>query len=158
MLSVFILALAPTPAIQIVDFIGYSRPVISEYIPRQYRRIVRAASLASDIPVRNLAKFICSESSWRDWMIAGPNADGSYDYGIAGWNNRYLLYHWEKLGKFNPFSPEESIIAAARWLRILKDEFGTLELAVTAYKAGPGRTARGTAPAWVREIAREVAR
>jgi len=41
---------------------------------------------------------------------------------------------------------------------MLYDEFGTWELAATAYKSGARRTAQGRAPAWVKAIAREVGR
>ena len=38
----------------------------------------------------------------------------------------------------NPFDPEEAIPYAAKYLRQLFDRFGTWELALAGYKAGPG--------------------
>lgn len=158
MIPVLLIALAPTPAITLTDYHGYSKPVISAVIPRQYRGIVLKAASVSSVPLPILARLICSESSWNEWLISGPNANGSYDYGIAGFNSHYIAWFQTILGPFNPFRAEEAIPAAAMWLRMLHDEFGNWEDAVVAYKAGARRTAQGRAPMWVRLIAREVAK
>lgn len=151
-------ALQPTHPLEVREYTGHARPKVSSAIPKEYRRIVEKAAHENGIPIRVLSKLIASESSWREWLIAGPNADGSYDYGIAGFNSRYIGWFRATLGEFNPFVAAEAIPVAARWLKALHDGFGNWEEAVTAYKCGARRTATGRAPLWVVVLAREVAR
>ena len=54
----------------------------------------------------------------------------------------------ERFGVDDPFSPIANINAGARYLRILLNKFGTIQLALAAYNAGEGRvrSARNTIP------------
>lgn len=45
------------------------------------------------------------------------------------------------------FDPAQNIMGGARYLRMLIDRFGSLELAVAAYNVGPGNVSRGYIPA-----------
>lgn len=156
--AVMMISLSATPVLGVSDYRGWGVVEIRSEVPREYREIVARAARAEGVPERIVAKLMASESSWREWMIAGPNSDGSYDYGIAGFNSRYMVWFQTVLGVFNPFRAEEAIPKAARWLRMLYDEFGDWGLAVTAYKCGAKRTARGGVPRWVELIAKEVVR
>lgn len=135
-----------------------SRPVLSAWIPPAFRRAVAQASLETGIPESVLAKLAASESSWRPALVVGPLENGSYDLGVVGWNSRWLAFHRSVVGFFDPMKPEEAIPAAARWLRALEAELGSLERAVVAWKSGAGRARRGTEPPWVRELAKEIVR
>jgi len=44
-----------------------------------------------------------------------------------------------ELGVTDPFNAEQNLEASARYLRQMRDRFGTMELALAAYNAGPGR-------------------
>lgn len=135
-----------------------SRPDLSGHVPRGFRRAMAQAVLESGLPEPVLARLIQSESSWRPGLVVGPLVNGSYDLGVAGWNSKWLSFHREAVGFFDPMKPSEAIPAAARWLAALTAELGSLERAVVAWKSGAGHARRRTEPAWVRELAREIVR
>ena len=43
----------------------------------------------------------------------------------------------------DPFDPSANVNAGARYLRLLLNKFGTIQLALAAYHAGEGRVRRG---------------
>ena len=51
------------------------------------------------------------------------------------------------LGVKDPTNPHESIASGTRYLRDMLDKFGSTELALWAYNAGPGAVERGRLPA-----------
>lgn len=51
------------------------------------------------------------------------------------------------LGVTDPLNPEQSIASGIHYLRDLLDRFGSMELALWAYNAGPGAVQRGVLPA-----------
>lgn len=52
-----------------------------------------------------------------------------------------------ELGVKDPTNPHESIASGTRYLRDMLDKFGSTELALWAYNAGPGAVERGRLPA-----------
>jgi soluble lytic murein transglycosylase-like protein len=52
-----------------------------------------------------------------------------------------------ELGVTEPLNPEQSIAGGSRYLRNLLDRFGSTELALWAYNAGPGAVQRAVLPA-----------
>ena len=52
-----------------------------------------------------------------------------------------------QLGVENPLIPEQSIASGIRYLHDLLDDFGSTEVALWAYNAGPGAVRRGVLPA-----------
>ncbi len=137
-----------------------SRPHIPgpEYLSPRIRAIIRRVSSSQGVPFLFLARLVISESSGRVLLIAGPNADGTYDLGVVGWNSAWVGWFRSPgvLGWFDPFSPEEAIDAAARWCRRLYVAFGNWEDAAAAWKVGAA-TVRAGGEGWeVRAIARAV--
>lgn len=53
----------------------------------------------------------------------------------------------QDLGVADPLDPEESLASGIRHLRNLLDRYGSTELALWAYNAGPGAVRRGVLPA-----------
>jgi soluble lytic murein transglycosylase-like protein len=48
----------------------------------------------------------------------------------------------KKLGVKNSFDPEQNIEGGVRYLRQMYDKFGSVELALAAYNAGPGNVSK----------------
>lgn len=61
-------------------------------------------------------------------------------------------------GVTDPFDPEQSIASGARYLRELMDRFGSVELALWAYNAGPTSVERGHMPSETQEYVPRVLR
>jgi soluble lytic murein transglycosylase-like protein len=64
-----------------------------------------------DVPQYYFSKMLEVESNFNPKAVAGPNQNGSYDYGIAQLNSEYLEeFGWRyNFGKIDPFDPEQSI-------------------------------------------------
>lgn len=137
-----------------------SRPYIPgpEHLPPDVWGKIRRAARATGTRERLLGKLCMSESSGRVIFIAGPNRDGSYDFGPFGWNSRWLVWHWERYGIFDPFRVEEAATAAAFKLHDDYRILGNWEDSVASYKAGLSRVLAGREGWEVRAIAREVVR
>jgi len=61
-------------------------------------------------------------------------------------------------GARDPYDAEQSIASGARYLRVLIDRFGSVELALWAYNAGPSLVERGHMPPETREYVPRVLR
>ncbi len=62
------------------------------------------------------------------------------------------------LGATCPFDPRENVMAGTRYLRRLRDRFGSWPLAVAAYHAGPTRVEENRIPEETRRYVRRVLR
>ena len=61
-------------------------------------------------------------------------------------------------GAADPYDAEQSIASGARYLKVLMDRFGSVELALWAYNAGPSSVERGYMPPETREYVPRVLR
>ena len=61
-----------------------------------------------------------------------------------------------ELGVVCPDDPRENVIGGTRYLRELRDRFGSWELALAAYNAGPTRVVEGRIPAETRRYVKRV--
>lgn len=94
--------------------------------------IVRASS-QTGLPVALIDAVIRTESGYRPNAVSRTGARGLMQLmpGTAG-----------DLGVTDAFDPSQNIEGGARYLRQLFDRFGTVELAVAAYNAGPGNVSK----------------
>lgn len=102
------------------------------------------------------AALISAESGWNPSAVSPKGAMGL---------TQLMPDTARSLGVTNPFDPIENMRGGARYLRRMLDEFGSVELALAAYNAGPGAVRRygGVPPyqetqAYVRRILGEVTR
>ena len=109
-------------------------PEIPTYALTPWDAELKRAALRYGIDWRLLASLMYEESRF-DPSAVGPG-------GSAGLF-QFMPETWQWLGIQDPFDPQEVIPAAARYLRMLMDEFQGLELAdqvamaIASYNVGP---------------------
>lgn len=116
--------------------------------PQRFRRIILTAAAGAGVPVKILDGVLHEESKYNP-LAQNTNTNGSVDHGIAQLNGEFLadFQHFDNDGRpFDPYSPEEAIPVAARYLARLYRATGSWFDAVCAYNAGIGRVRRGTVP------------
>ncbi|WGS23120.1 MULTISPECIES: lytic transglycosylase domain-containing protein [unclassified Bradyrhizobium] len=108
-------------------------------------RTLRDAAEASKIPVAFFARLIWQESRFRLNEVSHAGAQG-----VA----QFMPETAAEVGLDDPFDPLKALLASAKLLRKLRDDFGNLGLAAAAYNAGPGRIQKWLARQ--RELPRET--
>jgi soluble lytic murein transglycosylase-like protein len=105
---------------------GMGQPIAST--PPEYAPLVQQAADKHGVPANILSAMLQSESNWDPNAVspAGAQGLGQFMPGTA-----------EGMG-INPFDPAQAIDGAAAYLKQQKDTFGSWELALAAYNAGPG--------------------
>ncbi|MER3465714.1 MAG: hypothetical protein C4340_00345, partial [Armatimonadota bacterium] len=100
------------------------------------------------------AALISAESGWNPSAVSPKGAMGL---------TQLMSETARSLGVIEPFDPIQNMQGGARYLRRMLDEFGSVELALAAYNAGPGAVRRygGIPPfaetrAYVRRILDEL--
>ena len=91
--------------------------------------IARAAEKKSKLPAGLMQAIVSVESE---------NAPHRISYAGAMGPAQLMPDTAQELGVKDPFDPEESIDAGARYLKKMLERTGKVELAVAAYNAGPG--------------------
>jgi len=94
-----------------------------------YEAAARAAARAEGIPEDLFVRLVGAESGWNPRAVSPAGAQGLTQLmpGTAA-----------GLGVRNPFDPVENLRGGARYLRQQRDRFGSWDLALAAYNAGPG--------------------
>jgi soluble lytic murein transglycosylase-like protein len=97
----------------------------------QKRYAVRAREIASQVGIDPdiFAALIFSESSFRPDAVGPELRSGTHAVGIA-----QFLPETAKQFKIDPRDPEQSLLAAAQYLKTLYKRYGNYEQAVAAYK------------------------
>lgn len=105
-----------------------------------YREAINRASGAHSVPASLIARMLWTESRFRADIISGRVKSSAGALGIA----QFMPATAKELG-IDPLNPEQAIDGAARYLRQLKNRFGTWRAALIAYNWGPGNLARALA-------------
>lgn len=94
----------------------------------EYLEVAKAAARKHGVPEDLFLRLVQQESGWNPVAVSSKGATGLAQLmpGTA-----------EKLG-VDIADPEENLYGGARYLRMMFDKFGTWELALAAYNAGPG--------------------
>jgi hypothetical protein len=112
------------------------------------KELARRIAEEYGIPPYIFLRLITRESGWN------PQARGRYgEIGLG----QLLPSTARGLGVRNPWDPEENLRAAARYLRMQYDRFGSWYTAALAYNAGPGSVLAGRVRPESHEYARFVA-
>lgn len=104
------------------------------------RKFAVIAANTYDIPETVFLRLITTESTWNTSAVSSKGAVGLAQLmpGTAG-----------DLG-VDPYDPYDNLLGGAKYLRIQYDRFGTWELALAAYNAGPGSVVKyGGVPPFV---------
>jgi soluble lytic murein transglycosylase-like protein len=96
-------------------------------------RFIDRSAAASGIDPALLAAIISNESGFNPYATSAAGARGLM---------QLMPQTAASLGVTDAYDPEQNVRAGARYLRSLLDRFGTLELAVAAYNAGPAAVER----------------
>jgi len=98
-----------------------------------YQNLINAASQKYALSPQLLEAVIDAESQYNPKALSCKGAQGLMQL--------MPQTAWQ-LGVSNPFDPEQNIDAGARYLKLMLDKFGALELALAAYNAGPAAVER----------------
>lgn len=99
------------------------------YVPSQFRGPLLDSASRHDVPAELLAAQLMAESNFNPGAVSPVGASG-----IA----QFMPATAAAYGLRDPFDPVASIDAQARMMSELLGRFGSVELALAAYNAGPG--------------------
>lgn len=95
--------------------------------------IIARASRLSGLEERLIAAVVRAESGFDVGAVSPKGARGPM---------QIMPATGQELGLADPFDPQANVEAGSRYLRQQLDRFGSLELALAAYNAGPGNVER----------------
>lgn len=101
--------------------------------PAVWEGLVARASRAYGLDPRLIAAVIKVESNFENLAESSKGAQGLM---------QLMPETGQALGVADPFDPQANVDAGSRYLRQQLDRFGSLELALAAYNAGPGNVLR----------------
>ena len=121
-------------------FLALPRPMVTPELARamesgkihppteEWRRIIRKAAAKYGLPESLISSVIRTESAFQAHAVSPKGAQGAM---------QIMPQTQEELGLTDPYDPEANVMAGCAYLRKQLDRFGTLELALAAYNAGP---------------------
>ena len=124
-------------------FSGRSRARIAERLSAgsRYEPMIRAAMRAGGIP-EDMYYLALVESGFDQHAYSRAAAVGMWQFMTSTARDMGMRVDWWVDERRDPV---RSTVAAVRFIRGLRDQFGSLYLAAAAYNGGPGRVARGLA-------------
>lgn len=127
------LPLAVTPTVHSPHGRIDLRATMPAEVPTELRVPLQAAADRHGVDVRLLAAVAKAESAFNPHALSPAGARGLMQLmpGTAG-----------ELGVADSFDPAQAADGGARYLRMMLDRYGTVELALAAYNAGPGNVDR----------------
>jgi murein DD-endopeptidase MepM/ murein hydrolase activator NlpD len=102
-------------------------------IPAEYAGLVNDAATTHGVSAPWLAAMLQAESAWNPRAVSSAGAQGL---------GQLMPGTARRLGVTDPFDPAQNIDGAARYLKQQYEHFGSWELALAAYNAGPGAVIR----------------
>ena len=106
-------------------------------VPKAFRRPFEAAAARTRVPLPLLAATAYEESQMDPGARSSAGARGLLQ----------VMPSTARALRLDADDPAANVLAGARYLRLLLDRFGSVELALAAYNAGPAAVARaGGAP------------
>ena len=133
--SMDVLELSPS-----ARFLAMPRPMITPELAKalragkiqtpakEWEHIIRKASRLHGLPESLIASVIHTESAFQASAQSPKGAQGAM---------QIMPETQQELGLTDPFDPEANVLAGCAYLRKQLDRFGSLELALAAYNAGP---------------------
>ena len=110
-----------------------SAPVIPDDIvppaPEEWRRLAREAEEIFGLDAGLVLAVIQAESSFDHTAVSPVGAQGAM---------QIMPHTQEELGLIDPFDPRANVYAGSQYLMHQLQRFGSVELALAAYNAGPG--------------------
>ncbi len=94
----------------------------------EYLEVAKAAARKHGVPEDLFLRLVQQESGWNPVAVSSKGATGLAQ----------LMPETAELLGVDITSPESNLEGGARYLRMMFDKFGTWELALAAYNAGPG--------------------
>lgn len=117
---------------QRVSFRTPSAPVIHDDIvppaPEEWRRLAREAEEIFGLDAGLVLAVIQAESSFDHTAVSPVGAQGAM---------QIMPHTQEELGLIDPFDPRANVYAGSQYLMHQLQRFGSVELALAAYNAGP---------------------
>jgi Transglycosylase SLT domain/D-alanyl-D-alanine carboxypeptidase/Putative Flp pilus-assembly TadE/G-like len=124
----------PPPCSQAADTIGpagdgsLSGSILPSFVPTRFRAPLLRAATRWDVAASLLAAQLMAESNFDPYAVSPAGARG-----IA----QFMPTTAASYGLRNPFDPDEAIDAQAHLMSDLLRQFGSPQLALAAYNAGP---------------------
>jgi hypothetical protein len=110
--------------------IELARPTSAKASKAEMCETLAAAAQTHELPVGFFVRLINQESGFNPEVVSSAGAQG-----VA----QFMPKVAEEWGLKNPFDPHQALVASARFLRSLYDQFGNWGLAAAAYNGGMGR-------------------
>ena len=97
--------------------------------PEEWRRLAREAEEIFGLDAGLVLAVIQAESSFDHTAVSPVGAQGAM---------QIMPHTQEELGLIDPFDPRANVYAGSQYLMHQLQRFGSVELALAAYNAGPG--------------------
>lgn len=128
------------PGVEVPPLPGTAAPAFDGRTDSQWIEIARAVARMHGIPEDLFLRLVRQESGWHAGALSPKGA-----IGLA-----QLMPDTARLLGVDPHDPQQNLEGGARYLRTQFDRFGTWDLALAAYNAGPEAVAQyGGIPPYV---------